>query len=289
MGVACAVLPSRSAIRQEARERRDAPGQSAAHPPAQLPGAFPGPPFTLPHVSDWPSLPPLEATGLRCERGERALFDGLELRLEPGEIVWLRGANGRGKTTLLRTLAGLGTAAAGELRLGGRPMQQVGPEWRRQLIYLGHANALKDDLSAAESLHFAARLAGTPASAAEVHAALTALGVGPLARRAVRTMSQGQRRRVALARLALAPKPALALLDEPFDALDDDGIERLARLLAGVAEAGGCVLFTSHQQIQRLRPAPRVVMLPEAPPGRAPSGPVPVPVPPAPTVAEAPR
>lgn len=239
-------------------------------------------------MSDWPPLAPLEATGLRCERGERALFDGLELRLAPGEIVWLRGANGRGKTTLLRTLAGLGTPAAGELRLGGRPIKAADPAWRRQLLYLGHANALKDDLTAVESLDFSARLAGTPATAAEVQAALAALGVGALARRAVRTMSQGQRRRVALARLALAPKPSLALLDEPFDALDDDGIDRLAGLLAGIAGAGGCVLFTSHQQIDRLRPAPRVVTLPEARQGRAPNGAPPAaPMPPAPPVTRA--
>jgi heme exporter protein A len=213
-------------------------------------------------------LPPLEAIGLRCERGERALFDDLHLRLDPGEIVWLRGANGRGKTTLLRTLAGLGSAAAGALHLAGRPLHEADPAWRRQLVYLGHANALKDDLTAAESLDFAARLAGTPAPAAAVDAALAALGVAALARRVVRTMSQGQRRRVALARLALArlalaPQPLLALLDEPFDALDDDGIERLARLFGDIVTGGGCVLYTSHQQIDRLRPPPRVVALPD--------------------------
>ena len=224
-------------------------------------------------VPDWPPLLPLQAIDLRCERGERALFEGFNLHLAAGEIVWLRGANGRGKTTLMRTLAGLGSAAAGELWLGGTALRAIDPRWRRQLLYLGHANALKADLTAAESLHFAARLAGTPCSAGEIAAALEALGVAALARRAVGTMSQGQRRRVALARIALAPRPSLHLLDEPFDALDDDGIERLARLLASVAAAGGAVLFTSHQQVDRLQPLPRVLWLPEAPlPARPPQG-----------------
>jgi len=227
------------------------------------------PPVPLP-VSDAAPLPAaLEAIGLRCERGERALFDGFALQLAPGEILWLRGANGRGKTTLLRTLAGLGQAAAGELRRGGRPLAGADPAWRTHLVYLGHANGLKDDLTAAESLAFATRLAGTPRSVAEIDAALATFGVAPLARRVVRTMSQGQRRRVALARLALAPRPLLALLDEPFDALDDDGIDRLAAVLAGIVGDGGSVLFTSHQQIDRLQPAPRVVQLPSAPPRRA--------------------
>ncbi len=199
----------------------------------------------------------LQASGLTIERGERALFAGLDLVLHGGEVAWLRGRNGRGKTTLLRTLAGLSPPGAGRVRWhearAGAP------------LYLGHANALKEDLTVAESLAFFARLQAQPHGAQAIVAALAALAVAELHARPVRTLSQGQRRRVALARLALAPAagalPAPWLLDEPFDALDDDGVARLARLIAVHAGTGGCVLFTSHQAVPALQPAPREIDL----------------------------
>jgi heme exporter protein A len=208
----------------------------------------------MPGSSQGPQSPAhLQALGLCCERGERALFAGLDLALHGGEVTWLRGRNGRGKTTLLRTLAGLSQPAAGRI------------EWRKAqcgaLLYLGHANALKEDLTVAESLTFFARLRSQPADAPSIAAALAALGVAELRSRPVRTLSQGQRRRVALARLALAPAPgglpAPWLLDEPFDALDDDGVARLVRLVSAHAAAGACVVFTSHQAVPALQPPPR--------------------------------
>ncbi len=209
-----------------------------------------------------PSQPALlEARGLEGQRGERTLFRGLELRLHAGEVVWLRGRNGRGKTTLLRILAGLSSASAGEILVLGRSPRESGVAWRHELAYIGHANALKDDLSAAEALAFIAGMRGSVPAPAAVKAALEQLGVQHRARAPVRTLSQGQRRRVALARLALPGAARLWLLDEPFDALDDLGIATLNRLLADHAASGGAALLTSHQALSLKEPQPQVFEL----------------------------
>lgn len=191
----------------------------------------------------------LAATGLAARRGERLLFSGLALALQAGDVVWLRGTNGRGKTTLLRLLAGLSTPAEGRVTFQGRPLREAGPAWRAELAYVAHANALKDDLLAHEALRFVAGLRGVAVSAQAVQAALERLGVARQARLPVRVLSQGQRRRVALARLALPEPPHVWLLDEPFDALDDAGIGTLEALLRAHAAAGGAALLTSHQAL----------------------------------------
>lgn len=201
------------------------------------------------------TTPLLHAAGLEGQRGERPLFRDLQLQLGAGEVVWLRGRNGRGKTTLLRLLAGLASPTAGEIRLGGEVPE--GMAWRSGLLYIGHANALKDDLSATEALRFNASLSGPPPTAAELRQALARLGVAERARAPVRTLSQGQRRRVALARLALPSAPRLWLLDEPFDALDDVGIATLNGLLGDNAARGGAALLTSHQSLSLREPVPR--------------------------------
>jgi heme exporter protein A len=200
----------------------------------------------------------LQATGLAGQRGDRALFQGLDLKLAPGSVTWLRGRNGRGKTSLLRLLAGLSTPMAGEIRIAGQTLRQGGPAWRRKLVYIGHQNALKDDLAADEALRFLARLHGIDVSAAQVGQALRCMGVLNRQHAPVRTLSQGQRRRVALARLVLSHASPLWLLDEPFDALDTDGIAALNSVIAAHAAAGGCVLLTSHQPLTLARPVPAV-------------------------------
>ena len=200
----------------------------------------------------------LQACDLAGQRGERALFEHLELALEPGAVVWLRGRNGRGKTSLLRLLAGLATPMAGEIRLHGVPQKLAGAEGRRSQLYIGHQNALKDDLTAMEALRFLARTRGERPDDEALALALQRLGVRGSRHAPVRTLSQGQRRRVALARLALCLHVDLWLLDEPFDALDADGIAALNGLLSEHATHGGATLLTSHQSPSLQDPVPRI-------------------------------
>ena len=206
-----------------------------------------------------PSAPLLAVEALECRRGERTLFSGVSFALVAGAIVWLRGANGQGKTTLLRTLAGLSRPEAG--RIVWRE-----PEGAGRALYLAHANALKDELSAEESLGFLhaldgrrseraasegpssqrAALDGAASEGETLARALERVGMAHRRGAPVRTLSQGQRRRVALARLALPGTASTWLLDEPFDALDAAGVEILNGLLVDHAARGGGIVFTSH-------------------------------------------
>lgn len=187
----------------------------------------------------------LEAADLRCERGGRVLFERLSFRLGTGEFLRVSGANGSGKTSLLRVLCGLLTPSRGCVRWKGEPVAALREEYARQLVYLGHAPAVKGDLTAEENLSIACTLAGVAASRDAVKSALARFALPHDV--PVRRLSQGQRRRAALARLALSGAVPLWLLDEPFAALDAEGIERLGALLSGHAEKGGAIVFTTHQ------------------------------------------
>jgi heme exporter protein A len=188
----------------------------------------------------------LETTALACERGGLRLFSDLDFALEPGDLLRVRGANGSGKTTLLRTLAGLTRPVAGEVRWRGNA---IGDEYRREMLFLGHAAAVKDELTVFENLEFAARISCLDTSESNLRDALESLGIARLADLPARYLSQGQRKRAALARLALSPGVALWLLDEPFAALDDEAIIRVSELCAAHLAAGGMLVLTSHQDI----------------------------------------
>ena len=194
---------------------------------------------------------------LECRRGDRVLFAPVSFAVAAGSIVWLRGANGQGKTTLLRTLAGLSAPAAGQLAWAGAP--EIAP----RPLYLAHANALKEDLTVGESLRFLLHLAGQHVDGRDVHAALERFGMASRKNAFVRTLSQGQRRRVALARLAAQRELLPWLLDEPFDALDAAGVELLAAVIAQHARRGGAVVLTSHLPVPIDEPVPAVVQLRE--------------------------
>ncbi|MBL6076425.1 heme ABC exporter ATP-binding protein CcmA [Belnapia sp. T18] len=182
----------------------------------------------------------LQAENLACRRGERVVFAGLSFKVEPGEAVLLTGANGAGKSTLLRLLAGLLAPAEGRLLWQGADAFADRAAHAGRLRYLSHADALKPGLTARENLGFFARLWGGDAGAA-----LDQLGLAALAGLPARVLSSGQKRRVALARLALAPA-ALWLLDEPTVGLDAASVERLGGLLARHRAAGGMVLAATH-------------------------------------------
>ena len=186
----------------------------------------------------------LEAAGLQCVRQQRKLFSGLSLALGAGESLRIAGANGSGKTSLLRILCGLLPPDAGEVRWKGEGIRSLREEYARQIVYLGHAPAVKDELTPEENLAIACRLSGMEASAEQIRSALARFQVpGSFVKR----LSQGQKRRAALARLCLSGSVPLWLLDEPFTALDVQGIGLLKELVETHTRGGGMVAFTTHQ------------------------------------------
>jgi heme exporter protein A len=191
----------------------------------------------------------LAARSLACRRGRRLLFRGLDLQLRGGSITWLRGTNGSGKTSLMRILAGLSAPTEGEVTWDGAALHRAGASARESIVYIGHTNALKDDLTLTEALAFLARLHAVGNAPAGARDALARLGLASRRDAPVRTLSQGQRRRGALARLALDDKPRTWILDEPYDALDRDSVALLSGLIEAHAGRGGSVLLTSHQAV----------------------------------------
>ncbi|MYM29122.1 cytochrome c biogenesis heme-transporting ATPase CcmA [Duganella sp. CY15W] len=189
----------------------------------------------------------LQAHQLACARGERQLFSDLNFELQSGEALWLKGRNGSGKSSLLRLLCGLGRPLLGEVRWNGTPIQRLREDYHRQLIYCGHASAIKDDLSAWENVVVSSTLSGVACSRDQALVALVSVGLGGSAELPARALSQGQRRRVALARLALDRLPPLLLLDEPFVALDQPAVQTLCRTLNRHLAGGGMLVYTTHQ------------------------------------------
>jgi heme exporter protein A len=191
----------------------------------------------------------LEASDLECTRGDRVLFSGLALRVDAGTLLRVAGANGTGKTSLMRLLCGLLQPTGGEVRWRGEAIRSLKEEYWRSLVYIGHLNGVKDDLTALENLLASAAIAGLDADAASARAALDAVGLSGFEDSLARFLSQGQRRRVALARLYLSGGVPLWILDEPFTALDARGVASLSALVARHLAGGNPVVLTTHQEV----------------------------------------
>jgi heme exporter protein A len=193
--------------------------------------------------------PNLQAENLHVWRGERHVLQGVQFVLRAGVCLEVTGTNGAGKTSLLRTLCGLTYPEEGRVLWEGADVRQDLPAFHARLAYLGHEPPLKADLSARENLHYwigiRRRVGG-----AELDAALARVGAGAWCERLVRTLSAGQRRRVALAGLALLAVP-LWLLDEPTTHLDTQGQALVAELISEQLARGGMVVAAVHQDLSR--------------------------------------
>ncbi len=201
----------------------------------------------------------LEASGLECWRGDRCLFSGVNLRLFAGEALQVVGPNGSGKTTLLRAICGLTRPEHGVLSFRGAPLDGDAHTFRAELLYIGHENGLKFELTALENLR-ALRDIAARRRVLSLPDALQRTGLAGFEDRPVRTLSSGQRRRVALARL-LTTEASLWLLDEPFTALDQAGARLVNVLVEEHLHAGGGIIFTSHIPLSLTKGSPRHITL----------------------------
>lgn len=190
----------------------------------------------------------LRGINLACVRGDRELFRDVNFSLEAGGLLQVRGPNGSGKTSLLRMLCGLSNPAAGEIRWNDTSIRVLDSEYYAAMTYIGHLSGTKDDLTVIENLRISSALAGFEIDAHQAKEALDHIGLHGREFLPVKVLSQGQRRRVALARL-LVCKTSLWILDEPLVALDVSAVKLIQELLERHLQEGGMVVMTTHQEI----------------------------------------
>jgi len=190
----------------------------------------------------------LEVSNLACSRGDHRLFSELSFTLDFGQIMQVQGANGSGKTSLLRTLCGFIIPDEGNITWRGESTRELDEEYFAEMMYLGHLNAIKDELSALENLRISSALSGVELDEKEAVSALSRMGLRGRELLPTKVLSQGQRRRVALARL-LVSQAKLWVLDEPLAALDVGAVALIQELIADHLKKQGSVIFTTHQPL----------------------------------------
>ena len=190
----------------------------------------------------------LEARALTCIRGERELFSGLDLQVFAGQCLHIRGENGVGKTSLLRLLTGLTSPESGEVLWSGHSIKEDASEYHNKLLFLGHRDALKEDLSAIENLRLYAAIDGITLSEQDAFASLWRFGLKGREDLPVNCLSAGQKKRVLMARM-LTRGAQVWILDEPFNALDTHAVQELQDLIAEHLRGNGLVVLTSHQPL----------------------------------------
>jgi heme exporter protein A len=205
-----------------------------------------------------PADPSFSGSDLTCVRGHRLVFTGLDFRMAAGDALLLVGPNGSGKSSLLRVMALLLKPWRGVLRRDGRSVAEDPDHHRAGLRYVGHLDGVKPVLTGLESLNFWGSLDGLPEPERRARAALERFGLEHLGDRPGRYLSAGQKRRLNLARLLLAPAP-LWLLDEPTNGLDSAAIARLEQALAEHRTGGGMVVASTHTPLAL--PGARVLRL----------------------------
>lgn len=190
----------------------------------------------------------LEARSLECIRGDRRLFHDLSLQLDSGSLLHIQGENGSGKSTLQRTLCGLYQPVAGEVLWRGNPIRQQREAFNREVFYYGHKGGIKEELTALENLRIASRLDGKKLDEKAAEDALDKIGLRGFEDIPCKQLSQGQKRRVALARLYCS-EASLWILDEPFSALDTSACDNLQTIISDHLGKGGITILTTHQPV----------------------------------------
>ncbi len=190
----------------------------------------------------------LNVSSLECARGDRSLFKDVSFMLDNGELLHLHGHNGSGKTTLMRTLCGLVQPACGDIQWRGESISELDEEFTRHVLYIGHKNAIKDDLTGVENLLTSSLLDGFSIEPGQAWQALSKMGLKGFEDLPTKVLSQGQKRRVALARL-LTTKARLWILDEPFVALDKAAVAFLQDVIREHIAGGGMVILSTHQEV----------------------------------------